>query len=130
MAKEPEESGIDELMRLSQQFARQDQENREREEQRANQRKKAQDVLGGLRDLKVNMAVEQLKLIASPDVVARVDSLKSGASVEELRHMLTDLAEELETQISSLSAENKNLAALEVSIKTLTILMELYFSLR
>ena len=59
--EEEEESGIDELMRLSQQFTRQDEEREEREKQRKEKGKQVQGVLQGLKELKVSMALEQLK---------------------------------------------------------------------
>ena len=128
MDHEPAESGFDELMRLSRQFTRQEHEDTRREQQRAEQKKKVQDVLGGLKDLRLTMAVEQLRLVASPEIVEKVESLKNKQGNEELRRLISDLADELEGTISTLSAANEELKPLESSIRALVILMELYFA--
>ena len=115
-------------MRLSRQFTRQEHEDTRREQQRAEQKKKVQDVLGGLKDLRLTMAVEQLRLVASPEIVEKVESLKNKQGNEELRWLISDLADELEGTISTLSAANEELKPLESSIRALVILMELYFA--
>lgn len=130
MEPESSESGFEELMRLSRQLSKREQEDTQREQQRAERRKKVQNVLGGLRELKVSMAVEQLKLIAATEVIEKVNSLKSKEGTEELRKFISDLADELESRIGVVSASNPNFKPIERSIKTLTILMELFFSLQ
>ena len=109
MESESPESGLEELRRLSQQFTKQEQEHTQREQQRAEQRKKAQDVLGGLRELTVSMAIEQLKLVATPEIIEQVNSLKSKPRTEELRKLISDLAYDLEKRIGVISASNLNI---------------------
>src|SRR4030066_429752 len=102
MAKE-EESGIDELQRLSRQFTRQQEEHTERERKRQEQGKKVRGVLQGLKDLNVSMAVEQLKTVAKPEIIRQVTTLKSGGGTENLRKLITTLVDDLEKQPGTIS---------------------------
>lgn len=125
-----EESGFDELMRLSQQFTRKQQERTERERQREEQGKKAQGVLQGLRGLNVSMAIEQLKPIAAPEIMERVNALNSQPGAEDLRKLISGLTDDLEDRIGAISASSPDMKPLSHAIKTLNILMNLYFSLQ
>jgi len=124
-----EESGFDELMRLSQQFTRQQEEHEEKERQREAQGKKVQGVLQGLKELNVSMAVEQLKTVATPEIIKEVNALKSKGGTDDLRKMISDLADDLEKRLGTISASKTDTAPLVNSMRTLNILMDLYFSL-
>ena len=130
METESPESGFDELMRLSQQFTRQQQEHTERERQREEQGKKARGVLQGLRELNLSMAVEQLKPVATPEIIEEVNALKSKAGTEDLRKVISNLADDIENRIGIISASNPDTVPLVSSMKTINILMDLYFSLQ
>ena len=130
MKSESPESGFEELMRLSQQFTNQGQEHTAREQQRAKQRKKTQDVLQGLQELNVSMAVEQLKLVATSDIIEEVNSIKRKQGTEDLRKLISNLIDDLENRIGIISASNPDLTPLERSMKTLNILIDLFFSLQ
>lgn len=130
MESESSESGFDELMRLSQQFKRQEQERTEKERQREERGKKAQDVIQGLKELNVSMAIEQLKTVATPELIEEVNALRSKPRTEDLRKAISNLADDLENRIGIISAANPDTAPLLNSIKTLNILMDLYFSLQ
>jgi len=130
MESEPPESGFEELMRLSQQFTRQGQERTAREKQRAEQGKKAQGVLQGLKELNVSMAIEQLKLVATPDIIEEVNSLKRKQGTGDLRKLISNLTDDLENRIGIISASNPDMTPLERSMKTLNILLDLFFSLQ
>ncbi len=130
MESESSESGLEELLRMSQQFKKQEQEQSQRELQRAEQRKKVQGVLVGLKGLNVSMAVEQLKLVATPEIIEQVNSLKGKSGTEELRKLISKLAEDLEKRISIISAANPDVKPIDSSMKSLTILMDLFFSLQ
>jgi hypothetical protein len=130
MEDESSESGFDELMRLSQQFKKQEQEHTERERQREEQGKKARGVLQGLKELNVSMAIEQLKPVATPEIIEEVNALRSKPGTEDLRKTISDLTDNLENQISTISTSNPDIAPLTGSIKTLNILLDLYFSLQ
>ena len=129
MESEPPESGFDELMCLSKQFKNQERESTQREKQRAEQRKKVQDVIGGLKELKVSMAIEQLKLVTTPEIIEEVDSLRHKQGTEELRKLISNLATNLEKSVGSASSSKADTVSIESSVKTLAILIELLFSL-
>ena len=124
-----EESGIDELMRLSRQFTRQQEQHEAIEKQREAQGKKVKGVLQGLKDLNVSMAIQQLKMVARPDIVRQVNDLKNKTGTEELRKMITVLADDLEKQIGAVSPSKNEMTPLVNSMRTLSILIDLYFSL-
>lgn len=129
MESKSPENGFDELTRLSQQFKKHERESTHREKQRAEQRKKVQGALGGLRELTVSMTVEQLKLFATPEIIEQVSSLKNKQGTAELRKLISNLANDLEKHIGIVASANPSVQPLERSIKTLIILMELFFSL-
>lgn len=130
MKTEPSESGFDELMRLSRQFTRQQEERTERERQRQEQGKKVQGVLQGLKDLNVSMALEQLKTVATPEIMKEVNALRNKRGTEDLRKVISSLAEDLEKRIGVMAASQPSLESLVPSARTLNILMDLYFSLQ
>jgi hypothetical protein len=125
-----EESGFDELMRLSQQFTRQQKERDKQERQRREQGEKVQGVLHGLKELNISMTLEQLKTVATPEIIKKVESLKHKEGTEDLRKMISDLADDLEKIIGAFSATDTDRMALLNSMRTLNILMDLYFSLQ
>ncbi|HUT67851.1 MAG TPA: hypothetical protein VMW86_04800 [Dehalococcoidales bacterium] len=124
-----EESGFDELMRLSQQFTRQQEESKEKERKRQEQGKKVQGVLQGLKELNVSMAIGQLKTVATPEIIKQVNALKSNVGTDELRKMISALADDLEKNLGAVSSSKPDIAPLVNSVRTLNILMDLYFSL-
>ncbi len=130
MEAEFSESGFDELMRLSRQFTKQQEEHTKQEKQRAEQGKKVQSVLQGLKELNLSMAVQQLKSIATPEIIEEVSALSNKRGTEDLRKVISNLANDLENRISAVSSSNAEVAPLVNSIKTLNILMDLYFSLQ
>jgi hypothetical protein len=130
MDAKPPESGLDELMRLSRQFSQQQQENEQKERRRQEQGKKVRGVLQGLKELNLSTAIEQLKPVATPEIIAKVNALRNQPGTEELREAISTLADELEKGITDLSAANPDTAPLIRTMKTLNILMDLYFSLQ
>jgi ribosomal protein L22 len=120
-----EESGLDELMRLSRQFTRQKAENEAKERQREEQGKKVRGVLQGLQDLNINMALQQLKAVASPEIIKQVSALKTRGGTGDLRKMISSLADEMERGLIA-GGETKSLVN---PMRTLNILLDLYFSL-
>jgi len=124
-----EENGFDELMRLQQQFTRQQEEHDEKERRRKEQGKKVQGVLQGLKDLNVSMAIEQLKTVAKPEIIKEVSALKSREGTDNLRKIISDLADDLEKSLGVISASKPDTSSLVNSMRTLNILIDLYFSL-
>ena len=125
-----EESGIDELMRLSRQFTRQQEEHDKQERQRQEQGKKVKGVLQGLKDLNLSMALSQLKDVATPEVIQQVSALKNKSDTEDLRKMITSLVDELEKKLNDASGSKAEMTKLFNSTRTLSILLDLYFSLQ
>ncbi len=130
MKPKPPESGLEELIRLSQETARKKQELAERERQRTKQRQKVQGVLEGLKAIKVSIAVEQLKLVSTPEIIKEINSLTHKQGTEDLRKLMSRLTDDLEKRIRNVATSNPSMVPIERSIKTLAILLELYFSLR
>jgi hypothetical protein len=126
---EEEESGIDELMRLSQQFTRQQEEHEEQERQREEQGRKVQGVLHGLQDLNISMTLEQLQSVAPPEIIKEVESLRTTGAKEDLRKVISSLADDLENKIGLIKTADAEKTELTDSMRTLNILMDLYFSL-
>jgi hypothetical protein len=125
-----EESGMDELMRLQQQFTRQQEEHDDRQKQQVEQGKKAQGVLKGLKDLQFTMTIQQLQSIATPEIIAEVDALKSKPDTEDLRRMISGMAEDMENRLETIATTDSEAEPLINSMRVLNILMDLYFSLK
>jgi len=124
-----EESGIDELLRLSGKFKKQQEDHEKQERQRIEQGKKVKGVLQGLQNLNLQMALEQLKTVANPEIIRQVTTLSNGTGTEGLRKMITNLADDIERQLGTLNPARTDTAPLANSMRTLNILLDLYFSL-
>jgi hypothetical protein len=124
-----EESGLDELMRLSRRLTKQQEASEKQEKQRIEQGKKVQGVLQGLHNLNFNMALTQLKGVAKPEIIQKVTALKARPNNEDLRKVISSLMEDLEKKLNTLSISQKDTAPLVNSARTLSILLDLYFSL-
>jgi hypothetical protein len=124
-----EESGIDELLRLSRQFSRQQAEHDQREKERQAQGKKVRGVLQGLKELNLSMAITQLKTVARPEIVKQVSALKTQESTDALRKLISNIADDLENRLRTVPAPKADTAYLVNAMRTLNILMDLYFSL-
>lgn len=124
-----EENGMDELLKLQQQFTRQQEEHDDRKRQQEEQGKKAQGVLKGLKDLQFSMTIEQLKSIATPEIIEEVNSLKNRPDTGDLRKMISRLCDDMEHELESIAAANPEAKPTVDSMRVLNILMDLYFSL-
>ena len=123
-----EDSGLDELLALSRKFTKQKEDSEKQERQRIEQSKKVKGVLQGLQELNLNMALTQLKTVAKPDLIQKIAALRTKPGTEELRKIITRLVDDTEKQVSALNPKSDT-AHLANSIRTLSILMDLYFSL-
>jgi|TARA_B100002003_G_C13985883_1_gene476583 hypothetical protein len=130
MTSEPPESGLDELMRLSRQTVNEGKELDRKEQQRLEQRQVVQGALKGLREIGVTVTVEQLKQVATPEIIEEVDSLKYQQGTEGLRRLITRLANDLEKCVDDISASNPDMVPIQRSVKTLVILLELLSSIQ
>ncbi len=124
------ENGLDELMRLSRATKDEAQRLDSSQQRRTEQRQKVQGVIKGLREINVSVAVGQLRRVATPEIVEKVSSLAQQPGTEDLRRLISKLANDLEKRVSGISASNPDLAPIERSIKTLVILLELLFSMQ
>ena len=127
---EEEESGLDELMRLSRQFTKQKEDDAKAERQRIEQGKKVKGVLQGLKDLNINMALGQLKGVTDAATIKRVEKLKLAAGSDDLRKLITSMADDMERRLGKLPDTVPGTPGLVNNMRTLTILMDLYFSLQ
>ncbi len=129
MKSKSHESGFDELKRLSQQMTNEAQELAKKEQQRTEKRQRTQEVLQGFKEISISVAVEQLKLVATPEITEEINSLKHKQDTRDLRKVISDLAHNLEKRTGSISASNPDMIPIERSVRTLAILIELFFSL-
>ena len=127
---ESDESGLEELLRLSQQFTEKEQEHTKKEQQRAEQKQKVQGVLQGLRGINFSVALQQLETVATPEVIEEVSSLEDKKGTEDLRKLITDLADDVERRVGRLSSEDVGVAEIKQEVSTLTILLSLFFALQ
>jgi hypothetical protein len=124
-----EDSGLDELLALSRKFTKQQEDRTKQERQRVEQGKKVKGVLQGLQTLNLNMALDQLKPVAKPEIYRQVTAMKSGQSAESLRKIITNLIDDIENQLSRTSGSKAEIAQLVNATRTLSILLDLHFSL-
>ncbi len=123
------ESGMDELMRLSQQMVRSAQAQTKVEQANAQKRQKIQGIQQGLKEINISVAEQQLKSLASSEILRKVGSLRNKKGTADLRKLIIDLASDLESRTCGISNTNINAVAIGRSVKTLAILIELLFSL-
>ena len=125
-----EENGMDELLKLQQQFTHQQEEHDSRKKLQEEQGKKAQGVLHGLRDLQFSMTLDQLNPIASKEIIKQVNALKNNPDTDELRKMINRLCDDMEHQLETITAANPDAKSTVDSMRVLNILIDLYFSLQ
>jgi hypothetical protein len=123
-----DESGMDELLALSRKFTKQKADNEKQERQRIEQGKKVKGVLQGLQELNLNMALTQLKTVAKPELIQKITALRTKPGTEELRKIITKMVDDAEKQVNNLNPKS-DITQLANSMRTLSILLDLYFSL-
>ena len=122
-----EESGLEELHRLSREIR-----DMEKELSQDLGRAKEKIALAGkkhalwklVKDIKVSLVLERLKNVAPPEITEKFDSFKDCQDTNDLRKLILDIVDELENR-----SENKELdsPSTESLIKTLGILTEFLF---
>ncbi|MFC1945672.1 hypothetical protein ACFLW1_00565 [Chloroflexota bacterium] len=125
MAEQPQEDGMEELLRLSQQMKAVE----HKQDTREQERRRKTEVVQGLRDIKISVALSQLQMFALSEVVEVVEGLKSRPGTQDLRKMILDLVAELESGPGAKTSGTEASATLARQIKTLAVLVELLFSL-
>ena len=124
-----DESGFEELVRLSKETAKQAQNLANMEQQREEQRQTSQNVLQGLKEISISVAIEQLKSVASNEIIEEISSLINKPDTRDLRKLISDLVHDLEKQTGSISTSNIDMVPIKDSVKTVSILVELLFTL-
>ena len=129
MESEPNESGMEELLRLSKEITRVDQERTKAEKDRTEQRQKVRELQQNLIELKASVALEQLRSVATPEIIKEITSLKHKQTTGDLRKLILDLSAELEKWMDNASASGQDMDSIKRSVKSLAILIELLFSI-
>ena len=129
MTSGSDESGFEELVRLSKETAKQAQNLANMEQQREEQRQTSQNVLQGLKEISISVAIEQLKSVASNEIIEEISSLINKPDTRDLRKLISDLVHDLEKQTGSISTSNIDMVPIKDSVKTVSILVELLFTL-
>ncbi len=123
-----EDSGLDELLALSRRFTKQKEDNEKKERQRIEQGKKVKGVLQGLQELNLSMALTQLETVAKPELIKQIAALRTKPGTEDLRKIITRMVDDTEKQANDLTPQSDT-APIVNSLRTLSILLDLYFSL-
>jgi hypothetical protein len=129
MESKSSESGLEELLRLSREINKAGQEQTREEKDRTEKRRTVKELRQGLKEINISVALEQLKLMATPEIIREVDSLKHKPTTEDLRQLILGLSAELEKGVDSTSGAKPDMTSIERSVKTLVILIELLFSI-
>ena len=129
MESKSNDSGLEELLRLSKEITKVDQERTKAERERTEQRQKVNALQQGLIELKASVALEQLKSVATPEVIKEVSSLKHKQKTDGLRKLILNLSAELEGWVDNMSGPRPDKVSIRRSVKTLAILIELLFSI-
>ena len=121
-----EESGIEELMRLSREIG--DMEKRlaqdlAQADEKIQLSEKKLALWDLINDIKLSLIEDRLKLVAPERVLLEFDSLKKGRNARGLRHLIVDVVAELEkTSVNSGSD-----GSTERMVKTLSLLLDYLF---
>lgn len=129
MESKSNDSGLEELLRLSKEITKVDQARTKAERERTEQRQKVNALQQGLIELKASVALEQLKSIAAPEVIKEVSSLKHKQKTDGLRKLILNLSAELEGWVDNISGSKLDKVSIRRSVKTLAVLIELLFSI-
>ena len=129
MESKSTESGLEELQRLSKEITKVDRERTKAGQDRAEQRQKVRELQQGLIELKASVALEQLKPIATPEIIEEISSLKHKQTTGDLRKVILDLSAKLEKWVDNTSDSKQDMDSIKRSVKTLAILIELLFSI-
>ena len=131
MESETPENGLEELIRLSDRMTQGVENTAKQETKNKQELVEKRQVLQGLREITFSTTLEQLKTVsAESDILEKVNSFKTKQGTDDLRNLIEDFLFELEGKIRNISRSNPQLASFETSIKTLSVLIELFFSLK
>lgn len=133
----PEESGIEELLRLSREIGNMEKElvqDLGRARTKLERAEKRQALLSLVKDLKVSIVSEQLRSVATRRIVNTIESYIKSRDTRDLKNLISDVVYELEKRFSvePSGAESHRYTGIpslstEHLIKTLSILIEFLF---
>jgi predicted transcriptional regulator len=129
----PEESGLEELQRLSREIG-----NRGRELARGlgqarksiEQVEKKRALWSVIRELKISMVLEELEPLVVFEIYNEVESLKHKRSTAGLNRIILKMIDELEKSLDVDDVSRLDMTAVKKKMKILSILMELAFYLQ
>jgi len=129
MSSDTQGNELDELMKISQGISRAAEKMEKKQQDDAKQREKLQGVQKGLREISISVAVNQLHSVTSPEMVKEVNSLAGQPNNRSLRKLIVKLVHDVEKAVDYPSLTGQRELPIEKQVKTLAILIELYFSL-
>jgi len=130
MESETPESGLEELLRLSRQTSRMGKNVDKQKQQEREHQQKMQGTVQGLREISFSIALQQLKLVATQEMIEEVSALSKKPGTEELRKLVSGLTRDLEKLVDRTSGPNQDMVQIQQSVKTLAILIGLFFSIQ
>lgn len=121
---------LDELTRLSQKTTDMGKKMEQQGREKAEHDQKVQGAVQGLKGISFSIALEQLKSVATPEIVERIRSISDTQGTAELRKVISNLTHDLETMVNKLSASDQDMVQFKNTVKTLAILIGLLFSIQ
>ena len=130
MESNSSENILDELTRLSRRTSDMGKKMEQQGREKAEHDQKVQGVVKGLKEISFSIALEQLKSVATPEMVEEIRLLSDKQGTAELRRIISSLTHDLEMMANKSAASNPDMAKFENSVKTLAILIGLLFSIQ
>jgi hypothetical protein len=125
-----EESGLEELQRLSREIGDRGKELVQglgRARNSIERVKKKRVLWAVIREYKISLVLEQLEPLATPEVYKEVKSLKRKKSTAVLRRLILNLIDELEKSFNNSNSSRVNIPATNKKLKIISILLGLIF---
>jgi signal recognition particle GTPase len=125
-----EESGLEELLRLSQKIRDMGREQVEKLEHaragvaRIGKRQVLQDLI---REIEASVVLDKLDPLATFKIIETVENVRKSQDTTELRKLILDLVNELLTKVDRKNDDSFDARSVERSLKTVGILLELLF---
>jgi len=124
------ETGLEELLRLAREVREMGKEYVQelgRARERLKRVKKKQAIRDIIKEIKVSQVLEQLDPLATSRVIQVVESLRITQNTAELRNLILHLVNELEEKAAIKANPEIDRKSLELSVKTLAILIDFLF---
>ena len=124
------ETGLEELLRLAREVREMGKEYVQelgRARERLKRVKKKQAIRDIIKEIKVSQVLEQLDPLATSRVIQVVESLRITQNTAELRNLILHLVNELEEKADIKANPEIDRKSLELSVKTLAILIDFLF---